>query len=321
MLDDSGKPHPQDSSPMIDVSVIIPTFNRRHDLPIALDSVFGQPHVQVECIVVDDCSDDGSVEFIRERYKNQRLVVIEKPRRSGPQSSRNLGMAAARGEFITFLDSDDYFEPDTLAKRVEVCRAQQLDALFSGYRVKFVGRRWDLVKNVRTEVRPCPADYPAALRDFKISPMIVIMYRRAAHPGLKLDETLASGHDDDLSLHLIKTCRHGFDDIAAATIIQHVGERVATPKNLMIGDAQLLHKYAADVARHHGQGYLNQRRGKALSGLWSVRQFGRSSLLWQGGPDHPSRLHLVLLGLIYLPGRLLGSLRKRAMMAAVRAVL
>lgn len=306
---------------MIDVSVIIPTFNRRQDLPVALDSIFGQPHVRVECIVVDDCSDDGSVEFIRERYRAQELVVIEKPRRSGPQSSRNLGMAAARGEFITFLDSDDYFEPDTLAQRVELCRTRQLDALFSGYRVKFVGRRWDLVKNVRTDVRACPADYPAALRDFKISPMIVIMYRRAAHPALKLDETLASGHDDDLSLQLIKTCRHGFDDIAAATIIQHVGERVATPRNLMIGDAQLIRKYAGDVTIHHGQGYLNQRRAKALSGLWSVGQFKRSALLWEDAPDKPSKLALALLGLLYLPQRMLASLRKRAMMAAVRAVL
>src|ERR1700739_2288069 len=234
---------------MIDVSVIIPTSNRRQALPIALDSVFGQPGVRVECIVVDDCSDDGSVEFIRERYRANELVVIETQRRRGPQSSRNLGMAAARGEFVTFLDSDDYFEPGTLAERVRECRTRQLDALFSGYRVKFVGRRWDLVKNVRTELRPRPADYAAALRDFKISPMIVIMYRRAAHPALRLDETLASGHDDDLSLHLIKTCRHGFDDIAAATIIQHVGERVATPRNLMIGDAQLLRKYAGDVAQ------------------------------------------------------------------------
>jgi glycosyltransferase involved in cell wall biosynthesis len=306
---------------MIDVSIIIPTFNRRQDLPTALDSVFGQPRVQVECIVVDDGSDDGTVEFIRERYKDQQLVVIEKPRRSGPQASRNLGMAAARGEFVTFLDSDDYFEPDTLAERVKHCRAQQLDALFSGYQVKFVGRRWDLVKNVRSNARTCPLDYPAALRDFKITPMITIMYRRAAHVGLKLDESLASGHDDDLSLHLIKTCRYAFDDIAAATIIQHVGERVATPRNLMIGDAQLLQKYAGDVARHHGQGYLDQRRAQALSGLWSVGQFRRSAILLEAGPGGSAKLYLVPLGLLYLPLRLLALLRKRAMMAAVRAVL
>ncbi|MBV8045720.1 MAG: glycosyltransferase family 2 protein [Paludibacterium sp.] len=306
---------------MIDVSVIIPTFNRRQDLPIALDSVLGQPGVNVECIVVDDRSSDGTVEYIRERYKNHPLTVIEKPRRSGPQSSRNLGMNAAQGEFVTFLDSDDYFEPDTLRKRVQHCRDGGLDALFSGYCVKFVGRRWDLVKNVRTEARNCPADYAAALRDFKIAPMITIMYRRSAHENLKLDESLASGHDDDLALHLIRSCRFAFDDIPSATIIQHVGERVATPRNLMIGDAQLLKKYAADIAMAHGVRYLTRRRAQALAGLWSAGQFDRSALLAPERPGEGSLAAAFALGAAYLPGRMLRMLRKRLLMAAVRAAL
>lgn len=306
---------------MIDVSVIIPTFNRLKDLPVALDSVFSQPGVRVECIVVDDGSTDGTVAHIRERYHDRDLVIIEKPRRSGPQASRNLGMAAARGEFVTFLDSDDYFEPDTLAKRVRRCREDGLDALFSGFRVKFVGRRWDLVKNVDTTARSCPADYAAALRDFKIAPMITIMYRRSAHEGLKLDETLASGHDDDLSLHLIRTCRYAFDDVLAATIIQHVGERVATPRNLMIGDAQLLQKYAVDMARLHGVGYLTRRRAQALAGLWSVGQFRRTAQLRPAAPDHGSMAAALALGVLQLPRRWWAALRKRLMMGAVRAVL
>jgi glycosyltransferase involved in cell wall biosynthesis len=306
---------------MIDVSVIIPTYNRLRDLPVALDSVFGQPGVSVECIVVDDGSTDGTVEHIRERYGDRELVVIEKPRRSGPQASRNLGMAAARGEFVTFLDSDDHFEPGTLAQRVRRCRDDGLDALFSGFRVKFVGRRWDLVKNVGTAARTCPADYAAALLDFKIAPMITILYRRAAHAGLKLDESLASGHDDDLSLHLIRTGRFAFDDVPAATIIQHVGERVATPRNLMIGDAQLLQKYAADLARLHGVGYLTRRRAQALAGLWSVGQFRRTAQLRPADPGHGSMAAALALGLLELPRRWGAAARRRLMMAAVRAVL
>jgi len=77
---------------MIDVSVIIPTFNRLKDLELALDSVFGQESVRLECIVVDDGSTDGTVESIRDRYSDQNLVIIEKQSRSGPQASRNLGI-------------------------------------------------------------------------------------------------------------------------------------------------------------------------------------------------------------------------------------
>jgi len=306
---------------MIDVSIIIPTFNRRQDLIIALESVFGQPNVRVEVIVIDDCSDDGTVEFIREQYKCHQLVVIEKPNRSGPQVSRNLGIAFAHGEFITFLDSDDYFEPDTLAGRVMRCRELQLDALFSGYRVKFIGRRWDLIKSVKTVARTCPVNYTAALRDFKIAPMITIMYRRAMHECLKLDEGLASGHDDDLSLYLIKSSRYAFDDILASTIIQHVGGRVATPKNLMIGDAQLLKKYSGDISRYQGHVYLTRRLAKALAGLWSVGQFKQTINLWPEGLSRSASITALALGIIYLPQRLLEVMLLRAKMAAVRLVL
>jgi glycosyltransferase involved in cell wall biosynthesis len=306
---------------MIDVSVVIPTFNRRQDICVALDSVFHQPGTKVECIVVDDGSTDGTVSHIRERYKDRPLVVIEKPRRSGAQASRNLGMAVAQGEYVTFLDSDDYFEPDTLAKRVALCRETSLDALFSGYRVMFKGRRWNMVKDVHTGARPCPQNYAVALQNFNISPMIVIMYRRAVHPELKLDESLASGHDDDLALHLIRTCRYGFDDILAATIIQHAGDRISSTKNLVIGDAQLLKKYATDVLQNLGQGYLNRRRARALAGLWSVGQFKRSALLRPQGPDRGSMPVALVIGVFYLPRIILAGLRKRAVMAAARALL
>jgi glycosyltransferase involved in cell wall biosynthesis len=306
---------------MIDISVIIPTFNRLKDLPVALDSVFSQPGVRVEAIVVDDGSTDGTVEHIRERYYNHDLVIIEKPCRSGPQASRNLGIAVARGEFVTFLDSDDYFEPDTLAKRVDRCREDTLDALFSSFRVKFVGRRWDLIKNVDTAVNSSPAVYAGALRNFKIAPMITILYRREKHAALKLDESLASGHDDDLSLQLIQRGSFAFDNIPSATIIQHVGERVATPRNLMIGDAQLLQKYAVDIIRFHGVGYLTWRRAQALAGLWSVGQFRRTMQLCPKAPDHGSMAVAVALGMLQLPRCLFATLRRRFMMGVVRRVL
>ncbi|MEN7432885.1 glycosyltransferase family 2 protein [Chromobacterium sp. TRC.1.1.SA] len=306
---------------MIDISVIIPTFNRIGCLPDALDSVFSQPGVRVECIVVDDGSSDGTVSYIRERYKARDLIVIEKPSRSGPQVSRNLGMEVASGEFVTFLDSDDYFEPNTLAERVLRCREQGLDALFSGYRVQFVGNQWDLVKNIDRSSRICPVDYSTALLDFKIAPTSSIMFRREPHAALKLDESLVSGHDDDLSLRLIRAGRFAFDDTLAMVLVHHPGEHVATPRNLMIGDAQLLQKYATDLVRQHGCGYLNRRRGQALAGLWSVGQFKRTALLCPAAADHGSMAVALALGVLYLPRRWWGSLRKRVMMRAVRMVL
>jgi glycosyltransferase involved in cell wall biosynthesis len=98
------------------VSVVIPTFNRASLLREALDSVFAQTFTDYEVIVVDDGSTDGTPQMI-ERY-NGRLRYIWQENR-GPAEARNRGIAEARGEWIAFLDSDDMWHADKLARCME----------------------------------------------------------------------------------------------------------------------------------------------------------------------------------------------------------
>ena len=100
-----------------------------------------------------------------------------------------------------------------------------------------------------------------------------------------------------------------------------MGERVATPRNLMIGDAQLLQKYAKDIVRFHGLDYLTERRAYALAGLWSVAQFKRSALLQPCENGYGLKTATFLYAVIYLPLRIMISLRKRLLMIAVRIIL
>jgi len=86
------------------VSVIIPSYNRRHDLCRCIDSVLQQEYEQIEIIVVDDCSEDDTKEFLSVNYPDVRLILCDC--RYGPSHLRNLGLRAAKGEFILFLDSD-----------------------------------------------------------------------------------------------------------------------------------------------------------------------------------------------------------------------
>jgi hypothetical protein len=122
-------------------------------------------------------------------------------------------------------------------------------------------------------------------------------------------------------LHLIRRGGFFFDEIPSATIIQHVGERVATQRNLMIGNAQILRKYAADIAKHHGIGYLARRRGQALAGLWSVGEFKHGTLLQPVERSFSSEIATWLRGMGCLPGRLLVVLNRRVKMVVVRFVL
>lgn len=93
------------------VSVIIPTYNRAHLLPAALESVLSQSHPDVEVIVIDDGSTDDTKTVIQPFL--DRIVYFE-TENGGPAHARNIGMRAATGRYIAFLDSDDRYLPGKL---------------------------------------------------------------------------------------------------------------------------------------------------------------------------------------------------------------
>ena len=87
------------------ISVIIPTYNRRHVLGRAVGSVLSQRMEQFELIVVDDGSDDGSSEYLGS-FDDPRLKILVQEN-AGVCAARNAGVAASTSDFLTFLDSDD----------------------------------------------------------------------------------------------------------------------------------------------------------------------------------------------------------------------
>ncbi len=104
------------------VSVIIPALNAGTTLGRALDSVAAQTYAHWEAIVVDDGSSDDTVALV-ERRSDPRCRVIRRPERGGPAQARNDGIAAAGGEAIAFLDADDEWLPEKLARQVAALAA------------------------------------------------------------------------------------------------------------------------------------------------------------------------------------------------------
>jgi len=101
----------------LDISVIIPTYNRKNTLPRAVESVLNQTYKPVEIIVVDDGSTDGTKEWFSEMYP---LVHYIYQVNSGVSSARNTGINSARGDWIALLDSDDEWLPDKLELQVKL---------------------------------------------------------------------------------------------------------------------------------------------------------------------------------------------------------
>lgn len=109
-----------------DVTVVIPTHNRRTYLDTAISSCFdGNESLNVEVIVVDDGSTDGTREFLE--TLDDRRVRCFFQENQGPQVARNKGLGEARGEFIKFLDDDDWLASGALSMEIEALRSQDGD--------------------------------------------------------------------------------------------------------------------------------------------------------------------------------------------------
>lgn len=105
----------------IEVSVVIPTFNRRDLLPATIDSVLAQTRPVDEIIIVDDGSTDGTDGMLRERYGDR--VRYQWQPNAGVSAARNRGMAGARGRYIALLDSDDTWLPDKIRLQLDWLRS------------------------------------------------------------------------------------------------------------------------------------------------------------------------------------------------------
>jgi len=120
------------------ISVIVPVFNVEKYLPECLNSIINQTFKNIEIIVINDASSDNSLEIIKEfQKKDDRIILHNQTSNQGAAIARNKGIELAKGKYIEFLDSDDYFEKDLLEKmlnkieefnaEIAVCSAKKID--------------------------------------------------------------------------------------------------------------------------------------------------------------------------------------------------
>lgn len=111
---------------MAETSVIIPAYNREETISRAIRSVRKQTYQDFQIIVVDDCSDDGTRQRVREMDVD-RLTLIQHEQNKGANAARNTGIEAANGDFICFLDSDDELDEQYLQTVVTTFQEHSTD--------------------------------------------------------------------------------------------------------------------------------------------------------------------------------------------------
>ena len=117
------------------VSAVIPVYNGKEYLKECLRSLEEQDFGKVEVIIVDDCSSDGSAGIIAEYAAKSRHEVrtISNQANRGQGESRNIGISAATGEYVLFIDQDDVIAPDYIRSLLESADGEQTDIVMSGY--------------------------------------------------------------------------------------------------------------------------------------------------------------------------------------------
>lgn len=118
------------------VSVIVPVYNVEKYLGGCLDSLLGQTLKDLEIICVNDGSTDGSAAILAEYAVNDSRIKVITQRNAGLSAARNVGMDVAAGEYIYFIDSDDWIVDDAIERCVRICERDNLDQLIFGCRVK-----------------------------------------------------------------------------------------------------------------------------------------------------------------------------------------
>lgn len=143
------------------ISVILPVYNNVQYLEECINSVLAEKELSIEIVAVDDGSTDESGQMLDDyagKYENIRVFHQEN---SGVGVARNLGLEKAKGEYICYLDSDDYYCSEVLKKGLTLCREKNLDVLFFTYENYFeneiAAERW---KNNRVNQPMRKREYP-----------------------------------------------------------------------------------------------------------------------------------------------------------------
>jgi glycosyltransferase involved in cell wall biosynthesis len=175
---------------MPDVSVVIPTHNRRRLLGQAARSALGQIGVEVEVVVVDDGSSDGTADAVAS-LGDERVRLIRHRRPLGVAVARNAGAGAARGAWVALLDDDDLWAPDKLKRQLEAASAAEAGWVYAG------------VVEIDTEGRllgggppPSPEELLAGLRRRNLMPA------GSSNVAVRSDLLAASGGFDPHLRHL-----------------------------------------------------------------------------------------------------------------------
>lgn len=222
------------------VSVIIPAFNCADYIAEAIESVFVQTFQRFEIIVVDDGSTDETSEILQ-RYENRIRLVSQK--NQGVATARNMGVNLAKGKLVAFLDADDVFFPEKLAKQVSLFEGSpELGMVISGWQVTTQGG--EVVSQARLWKERPVLDLETAVL-YKPARPSATMLRKAWFEKVKgFDAELSSAEDLDFLLRvMLAGARAEWLPEVQVSYRQHVGSLMTQGQQLLANTDLVMERF------------------------------------------------------------------------------
>ena len=288
-------------APAIEVSAIIPTYNRRELVVRAIDSVLSQTRSVDEIVVVDDGSTDGTEAHLRQRYGDRIRYVWQA--NAGVSAARNHGMSIAQGRYFALLDSDDEWLPEKTAWQVEwmeahpdfgmvLCDVERVD---SDHRQIDVFRRRDTIPEDGWILR-------WIIHNPALAPASAMLRREVVADVGGFDTGLRTAEDIDFHLRVAQRWRigvveaslvramRGHDGLSAESTTYddyvRVVERAVENAKGAVDETELKRALAATYARN--------ARGMLIGKRW--RDGWRLGVrAWRLAPDNALRVDLLRL--------------------------
>jgi len=245
----------------VKVSVILPTYNRLHSLPAAMNSVLSQSERDLELIVVDDASPQD-VESVVRAIDDPRVRYVRRPVNGGAGAARNSGLAEARGRYIAFQDSDDLWLPGKLESQLAlleglpetvgvVTSAKLLYGRDSDFR--YGPGKVCVAPDAKGRLRVEEDQLARVLDDNRISVQSTL-FRRNCYPTMKwFDERARANEDWDFAVRLVKVTKV-YEDLEPVVLGFVSGDSISTNRRKQtIGVLRILKNNAAALPRYPRQ--------------------------------------------------------------------
>ncbi|HEC77248.1 MAG TPA: glycosyltransferase family 2 protein [Thermoplasmatales archaeon] len=243
------------------VSVIIPTYNRSKYLKRAIQSVLEQSHNDIEIIVIDDASTDDT-EKIVQSFNDSRIIYMRNDERKGANFCRNAGLKIASGNYIAFLDDDDYYcDKDKLRKQIGLFRKNK--------KLGFVGSAYydELIKKERQPNVIGKVDKKLLISFSDIETSTIMIKREVIEKIGFLDEQFSSEQNHDFFYRISKL--YEFDYLPEVAVIKGLSSsQISTNiKNKIIGYI-LFHKKHFHDFKEEGFRFFTYAMLKFFFGLF-----------------------------------------------------